>query len=75
MLQQFKGHTPKEQEVVSLCKIILLKEKRAMRESYARQVSKKSRVPQGERVLEFSRMKKGQTFYFLVFSSTFLKII
>ena len=39
-----------------------------MRESIARQVNKKSRGPQGERGLEFSRRKKGQTF----FPSTFL---
>ena len=33
-----------------------------MRESIPRQVDKKSRGPQGERGLEFSRRKKGQTF-------------
>ena len=32
-------------------------------ESYPRQVDKKSRGPQGERGLEFSRRKKGQTFF------------
>ena len=42
-----------------------------VRESFPRQVDKESRVPQGERGLEFSRRKKGQTF----FSSTFLRII
>ena len=42
-----------------------------LRESFPRQVDEKSRVPQGERGLEFSRRKKGQTF----FSSTFLRII
>ena len=34
-----------------------------MRESIPRQVDKKSRGPQGERGLEFSRRKKGQTFF------------
>ena len=58
---------------LSLGNIILLKEKRGMRESFPRQVDKKSRGPQGERGLEYSRRKKGQTFYF--FSSTFLRII
>ena len=43
--------------------IILLKEKGRMRESFPRQVDKKSRGPQGERGLEFSRRKKGQTFF------------
>ena len=42
-----------------------------VRESFPRQVDKKSRGPQGERGLEFSRRKKGQTFFF----STFLRII
>ena len=32
-----------------------------MRESFPRQVDRKSRGPQGERGLEFSRRKKGQT--------------
>ena len=36
-----------------------------MRESFPRQVDRKSRGPQGERGLEFSRMKKGQTFHSL----------
>ena len=35
-----------------------------LRESFSRQVGKKSRGPQGERGLEFSRRKKGQTFFF-----------
>ena len=35
-----------------------------LRESFPRQVDKKSRGPQGERGLEFSRRKKGQTFFF-----------
>ena len=34
-----------------------------MRESFPRQVDKKSGGPQGERGLEFSRKKKGQTFH------------
>ena len=33
-----------------------------LRESFPRQVDKNSRGPQGERGLEFSRRKKGQTF-------------
>ena len=33
-----------------------------LRKSIPRQVDKKSRGPQGERGLEFSRRKKGQTF-------------
>ena len=49
---------------LSLGKIILLKEKGGLRESFPRQVDKKSRGPQGERGLEFSRRKKGQTFFF-----------
>ena len=36
-----------------------------MRESFPRQVDKKSRGPQGERGLEFSRRKKGQPFFLL----------
>ena len=42
-----------------------------VRESIPMQVDKKSRGPHGERGLEFSRRKKGQTF----FPSTFLRII
>ena len=42
-----------------------------MRESFPRQVDKKSRGPQAESGLEVSRRKKGQTF----FPSTFLGII
>ena len=38
---------------------------KALRESFPRQVDKKSRGPQGERSLEFSRRKKGQTFFSL----------
>ena len=48
---------------LSLGIIIFLKEKGGMRESFPRHVDKKSRGPQGERGLEFSRMKKGQTFF------------
>ena len=48
---------------LSLGNIILLKEKGGMRESFLRQVDKKSRGPQGQRGLEFSRRKKGQTFF------------
>ena len=55
---------------LSLGNIVLLKEKGGMRESFPRQVDK-CRGPQGERGLESSRRKKGQTF----FSSTFLRII
>ena len=40
-------------------------------DSTPRQIDKKYRGPQGERGLEFSRRKKGQTF----FPSTFLRII
>ena len=43
-----------------------------MRESFPRQVDRESRGPQGERGLEFSRRKKGQTFFSF---STFLRII
>ena len=39
-----------------------------VRESFPRQVDKKSRGPQGEKGLEFSRRKKGQTFFFLLHS-------
>ena len=35
-----------------------------LRESIPRQIDNKSRGPQGERGLEFSRRKKGQTFIF-----------
>ena len=56
---------------LSLGNIILLKEKGGMRESFSRQVDKKSRGPQGERGLGSSRRKKGQK----IFSSTFLRII
>ena len=57
---------------LSLGNIILLKEKGGLRESFPRQVDKKARGPPGERGLEFSRRKKGQTFFF---PSTFLRII
>ena len=52
-----------ERHPFSLGNIILLKEKGGMRESFPRQVDKESRGPQGERGLEFSRRKKGQTFF------------
>ena len=57
---------------LSLGNTILLKEKGGMKESFPRQVDKKSRGPQGERGLEFSRRKKGQTFFL---PSTFLRIM
>ena len=47
----------------SLGNIILLKEKGGMRKSFPRKVDKESRGPQGERGLEFSRRKKGHTFF------------
>ena len=34
-----------------------------LRESFPRQVDRESKGPQGERDLEFSRRKKGQTFF------------
>jgi len=43
-----------------------------LRESFPRQVDRKSRGPQGERALEFSRRKKGQSFFSF---STSLRII
>ena len=52
-----------EQCPFSIGNIILLKEKGGMRESFPRQVDKESRGPQGERGLEFSRRKNGQTFF------------
>ena len=42
-----------------------------VRESTPRQVDKKSGGPQGERSLEFSRRRTGQTF----FPSTFFRIV
>ena len=42
-----------------------------VRESVPRQVDKKSGGPQGERGLEFSRRRKGQTFFFF---SAFLSL-
>jgi hypothetical protein len=47
---------------------IILKEKGGMRESFPRQVDKKSRGPQGEWGLEFSRRKKEQMFIFSLHS-------
>ena len=52
---------------LSLGNIILLKEKERMRESSPRQVDKKSRGPQGERGLEFSRRKIDKLFFFLLY--------
>ena len=53
--------------------IIILKEKGGMRDSFPRQVDKKSRVPEeekgvwgsqsGDRGLEFSRRRKGQILF------------
>ena len=43
-----------------------------LRESLPRQVGRESMGPQGERGLEFSRRKKGQTFFSF---STFLRVI
>ena len=51
----------------SLGNIILLKEKGGMRESFPRQVEKKSRGPQGERGLESSRRKKGKKIFFFLY--------
>ena len=56
--------------LLSLGNIILLKENGGMRESFPRQVDKKSRGPQGERGLEFSRRKKRN-----FFPSTFLRVV
>ena len=68
---QYFGHliwqTDSFEKALMLGKI----EDRRMPESFPRQVDKKSRGSQGERGLEFSRKKKGQTF----FPSTFLRII
>ena len=41
----------------------ILKKMGILRESFPRQVDKKSMGPQGERGLEFSRRKKRQTFF------------
>ena len=59
----------------TLSNIILLKEKGGMKESIPRQGDKKSGVPEeekgvwgsqgGDRGLEFSRRRKGQTFFSL----------
>ena len=42
---------------------LLVQSNPLLRESVPRQVDEKSRGPQGERGLEFSRRKKGQTFF------------
>ena len=52
----------KESEKVGL-KLNIHKTKIMVRESFPRYVDKKSRGSQGERGLEFSRRKKGQTFF------------
>ena len=59
-----------KQMTVFLKYIVKLKGKRmkilcnkGVRESIPRQIDKQSRGPQGERGLEFSRRKKGQTFF------------
>ena len=62
-----------KRRLLSLGTIILLNENRGLRESIPRQFDKKSRVPEEEkgvwgsqrreRGLEFSRRKKGQTFF------------
>jgi len=46
-----------------------------MRESVPRQVDRESRGPQGERGLEFSRRKKGQTFFFLHIPQDYITIM
>ena len=46
-----------------------------MRESVPRQVDKESRGPQGERGLEFSRRKKGQTFFLLYIPWDYITIM
>ena len=51
-----------ESEKVGL-KLNIQKTKIMVRESFPRQVDKESRGPQGERGLEFSRRKEGQTFF------------
>ena len=51
----------------SLGNIILLKEKEGMRRSFPRQVDE-SRGFQGEKDLEFSRRREGQTYFFLLYS-------
>ena len=63
---------------LSLGNIILLKEKEGMRESIPRQVDKKSGFHKeeekggwgsqgGDKGLEFSRRRKGQTFFFFFY--------
>ena len=48
----------KRKKIKIFCSSIII-----VRESFPRQVDKESRGPQGERGLEFSRRKKGQTFF------------
>ena len=46
-----------------------------MRESILRQVDKKYWDPQGERGLEFSRRRKGQTFFSLYIPKDYITIM
>ena len=46
-----------------------------VRESVPRQVDRESRGPQGERGLEFSRRKKGQTFFLSPHSLGYITIM
>ena len=50
---------------LSFGNVILLKEKGKMRKLMPRQVDKKPRGPREERGQEFSRMRKGETSFFL----------
>ena len=43
--------------------LVRSRRREGMRESFPRQIDRESRGPQGERGLEFSRRKKGQTFF------------
>ena len=60
------GENEKKKKMMplSLGNMILLKEKGGMREPIPGQVGK-SRCPQGEKGLEFSRRRKRQTFFSL----------
>ena len=62
------GFIPGMQGFFNICKLInvihhINKLKDKHRESFPRQVDKKSRGPHGERGLEFSRRQKGQNFF------------
>ena len=59
-----KPFTYKELFNASRKKVILMVD---LRESFPRQVDKKSRGPQGERGLGYSRRKKGQTLLFFLY--------